>query len=266
MVVFKKVNASDLFVSEPNPRWFGNPGNEKKSSWTNENWLKSRFHFSFAEWRSGRPCYGCLRVVNDDLVQPARGFGRHGHSNMEIVTYVLNGELTHRDSMGTEETLGRGSIQFMTAGTGVQHEEHNLNKSKPLRFIQTWILPRKVNLTPVYGSMDAAKEPNLESKRINTWLHLVGDVENTDSKPKIKVNQDINLYVSEIEESKSLSIEISKGRQAYLVCVEGSVSLNENTTLEKHEACEIRADGELKIVGKSTKERAHVMLFEMQRA
>ena len=81
-----------------------------------------------------------LRVLNDDLVQPARGFGTHPHRDMEICTYVVEGSLSHQDSMGTEETLGRGSIQFMTAGTGVRHSEHNLATDKPLRFIQMWIV------------------------------------------------------------------------------------------------------------------------------
>lgn len=97
--------------------WFGNPGNEKSPKWTNENWLKSRFHFSFAEYNNPKNAnFGVLRVMNDDLVQPSRGFGAHGHREMEICTYVVHGELTHKDSMGTSESLGKGSIQFMTAG------------------------------------------------------------------------------------------------------------------------------------------------------
>lgn len=111
------VEGDTLFVSEPNPAWFGNPKNLKQHAhWTNSNWLKSRFHFSFAEYHDqNRSRFGVLRVMNDDLVQPDRGFGTHPHANMEICTYVVSGELTHQDSMGTEETLQRGAIQFMTA-------------------------------------------------------------------------------------------------------------------------------------------------------
>ena len=139
----KKISVADLFVSEPDPLWFGNVPNEPDHPcWTNKNWLKSRFHFSFAEWHGGRNRFGCLRVVNDDLVQPSRGFGTHGHQDMEIITYILHGGLTHKDSMGSEETLGRGSVQFMTAGTGVMHSEYNLDPEQDLRFIQSWILPR----------------------------------------------------------------------------------------------------------------------------
>merc|ERR1719310_477724 len=137
-----KVPHESLFVSEPNPRWFGNGGNTpNKPGWTNENWLKSRFHFNFAEYSHGPDSFGVLRVMNDDLVQPDRGFGMHPHRDMEILTYIVDGFLTHKDSMGTEETIGRGSIQFMTAGTGIRHSEHNLQTSTPLRFVQMWITP-----------------------------------------------------------------------------------------------------------------------------
>jgi len=90
-------------------------------------------------------------------VQPARGFGTHPHREMEIVTYVVEGELTHQDSMSTKESLGRGSIQFMTAGTGVSHSEHNLDPTKPLRFIQMWLVPRERGLNPNYGRSAAVR-------------------------------------------------------------------------------------------------------------
>lgn len=109
--------------------------------WDAPNWLTSRFHFSFAEWSEGKPSFGVLRVLNDDRVQPSRGFGTHGHANMEIITYIVEGELTHQDSMGTAETLGRGAVQFMTAGHGVRHSEHNHSPDKPLRFIQVSSCP-----------------------------------------------------------------------------------------------------------------------------
>ena len=138
-----------LYVSEPDPRWFGNKQNPKNDpSWTNDNWLKSRFHFSLAEYNNYRNAdFGVMHVMNDDLVQPHRGFGTHPHSNMEIITYVVQGQLTHQDSMGTKETLGRGSIQFMTAGTGVRNSEFN-HGDTPLRFIQTWITPTERSLSP----------------------------------------------------------------------------------------------------------------------
>ena len=264
---FKKVSAGDLFVSEPNPSWFGNKANEALSTWTNVNWLKSRFHFSFAEWSAGRGQFGCLRVVNDDLVQPARGFGKHGHGDMEIVTYILQGDLTHKDSMGTSETLSRGSVQFMTAGTGVEHEEHNMNKNMPLRFIQTWILPRRRGLKPNYGSFDAKSIPNLNELRQNKWFHMVGDQGCTNS--KIQINQDCNLYVTEVDAGVNLSFTLNNGRQGYLVCVEGTCIVD-GKMLVRHEACELTIASEatatavvIQVQGQAGDEKTHCMLFEM---
>jgi redox-sensitive bicupin YhaK (pirin superfamily) len=112
-----QVLLNEYVLLEPNPAWFGNPGNENNNpEWTNSNWLKSRFHFSFAEYSNPRNTgFGVLRVMNDDLVQPNRGFGAHPHRDVEICTYVVEGELTHQDSIGTKETLGRGAIQFMVS-------------------------------------------------------------------------------------------------------------------------------------------------------
>eukprot|EP01125_Pyxidicula_operculata_P011173 TRINITY_DN3649_c0_g1_i2.p1 TRINITY_DN3649_c0_g1~~TRINITY_DN3649_c0_g1_i2.p1 ORF type:complete len:231 (-),score=35.89 TRINITY_DN3649_c0_g1_i2:63-686(-) len=196
--LFRKVASKSLFVSEPNPRYFGNPANPSNNpDWTNNNWLKSRFHFSFAEYSNdANSNFGVLRVMNDDLVQPSRGFGTHPHRNMEIVTYIVEGELTHKDSMGTDETLSRGSVQFMTAGTGVSHSEHNLNPKDPLRFIQMWIQPRKSGIEPNYGSLNVKAED--KHKRHNKWYHIVTDVLNQADVP-IKINQDANIYVTELD-------------------------------------------------------------------
>ena len=155
-----------LGKSEPPPEWFGNNDNPTSNKyWTNKNWLKSRFHFSFAEYNNHlNQNFGVLRVMNDDLVQPSRGFGSHPHRNAEICTYVVEGELTHKDSMGTKETITRGAIQFMTAGSGIVHSEHNLHEEKPLRFIQMWITPKRDNLKPNYGSFSGDL-----THRLNKW-------------------------------------------------------------------------------------------------
>ena len=205
--MFKYIPNKRLFVSEPNPAMFGNAGNLATSKyWTNKNWLKSRFHFSFAEYYSpDNTNFGTLRVMNDDLVQPDRGFGTHPHNNMEICTYIVDGNLTHQDSMGTAETLSRGAIQFMTAGTGIRHSEHNLNKTEPLRFIQMWIQPRERNLTPNYGSGIGTFEG-----RHNKFAHLVSDVQNPVSETPVKINQDVNIFVSEFDAGKDVEFNLKK--------------------------------------------------------
>jgi len=213
--------------------------------------------------------FGVLHVMNDDLVQPNRGFGAHPHSNMEIITYVVNGELTHQDTMGTKESLGRGSIQFMTAGSGVMHSEFNLSPDKPLRFIQSWVLPRRSNLPPNYGSM-CGKE--VEESRQNQGAHLVSDTQNIDVTTPVKVNQDINVYVTELEENAKVPLLLREGRQAYLLCVEGSVSLQKQEAesesdilehLDQHDALEVQGETTLEL--KARGQKAHLLLFEMQR-
>jgi len=267
----KIVPSSKLFVSEPDPSWFGNPGNPMSApSWTNSNWLKSRFHFSFAEYRSHHnQAFGVLRVMNDDLVQPNRGFGTHPHRDMEIITYIVEGELTHKDSMGTEETLSRGSIQFMTAGTGVRHSEHNLNKEKPLRFIQTWIKPGSYGLPPNYGSCSGDA---LERK--GKLQHLVSNVMDPSTSTPVEINQDCDAFATELAMGESVELDVPEGRMAYLLCVEGGVKLNDDTTLKRHDAAEITtaggSGGPVKLEATETEkvedgsEVAHVLVFTMK--
>jgi len=259
---FKKVADKDLFVSEPNPSWFGNPQNVANANWTNVNWLKSRFHFSFAEYNNpANSNFGVLRVMNDDLVQPSRGFGAHPHREMEICTYVVEGHLTHKDSMGTQETLGPGSVQFMTAGTGVQHSEYNLSPDAPLRFIQMWIAPSARGLDPNYGSACGTKV-----NRKNLWAHLVSDVKSQAATP-VKINQDANIFVSELQEGASLEMSIGEGRQAYLLCIDGGILVKSNGaavgSLVKHDASEIVGGMNLDICAQEGK-GAHLLYVEMK--
>lgn len=260
-----KIDATTLFVSEPDPRMFGNAVNERaNAAWTNKNWLKSRFHFSFAEYHDPkRSNFGVMRVMNDDLVQPARGFGRHGHRDMEIVTYVVRGSLSHQDSMGTQETLGPGSIQFMTAGTGVEHSEHNLDPSQDLRFIQMWFTPRQRGLKPNYGSLVGG--PQVDLLRQSGWSHLVSDTAGAVETP-VKVNTDLNIYVSEMPQGESRTLEMAPDRQAYVLCVEGTAQLEsggETESLVMHDATAVRGEEVLTVTAGES--GAHVLVCEMQR-
>ncbi|CAE7807623.1 unnamed protein product [Symbiodinium sp. CCMP2456] len=247
-------------ASEPDPRWFGNPQNPPDTTaegWTNQNWLKSRFHFSFAEYHEGPSNFGVLRVMNDDLVQGERGFGEHPHRDMEIMTFIVDGELTHKDSKGNEETLGRGAIQFMTAGTGIYHSEHNLAK-KPLRFIQCWVVPRKRGLKPNYGS--SLGGPEAAADRRDKWAHMVSD-EMSSVATQIKIHQDCNVFCTELSPGKTSPVlNIAAGRQAYMLCVEGEIRC-EKQSLHRHDAAEVKGPLELELsAGPSG---ALVLLFEM---
>ena len=259
-----------LYVSEPPPHWFGNGKNEEAIPlWSNKNWLKSRFHFSFAEYRNPKNTqFGCLRVMNDDLVQGQRGFGTHPHRDVEIVTYIVDGVLTHADSTGTRESLGRGSVQFMTAGTGIQHSEHNLQDS-PLRFIQIWITPRSHGLTPTYGGFDGATA-DAQAARRNALSQLVGDRAAAEQHgAPVQIAQDCSLFVAELDAGRAVEFPLRKGRQAYLLCVEGTLSAGGGATdddaplrLARHDAAEWRGEGTLRLAAEEGAP-AHLLLIEM---
>ena len=241
------------FVSEPSPHMFGNSANPANDpQWSNGNWLKSLFHFSFAEWMNGPGRFGVLRVLNDDLVQPNRGFGTHGHSNMEIFTLIVRGQLTHQDSMGSAESLGRGSVQFMSAGTGVQHSEFNHSPSVPLRFLQLWIVPDKL-VQPRYGSYCGSSEEAIEA-RSNKWAHLASSTSSSIKTP-IKLQQDVNIHIAELHEAMTLDFSLGAGRQAYFVSVEGSTTVsdrsNDKIELEEQDAAQFKGPVALKLTSAS---------------
>lgn len=207
--------------------------------------------------------------MNDDFVQPSRGFGEHGHADMEIVTYVVEGSLTHKDSMGTEESLGPGSVQFMTAGRGIRHSEYNLSGENGLRFIQSWIVPRKRGLEPNYGSFDPSVNDGSCTVR-NGWRHLVSDVQNTTVTTPVEIEQDANLYVAELDRGKSLPFVLQQNRMAYILCVDGSVKVStgaEDVGLGRHDGCEITpsnaSDGAELEFSAGDEMAAHILMFEI---
>jgi len=213
-------------------------------------WLRSKFHFSFAEYHNPQNIdFGILRVLNDDLVDPSQGFPTHPHQDMEIISYVVEGELTHGDSMGHKSTLIRGQAQYMSAGTGVRHSEYNLG-SETLRFLQIWIYPDKKGYTPNYGEYRF----NWEDRQ-NQWLHLVSGI--TGEAP-IKIHQDANLYALELEAGQAISFSVETGRQAYLVQIEGASMINE-LELAARDALEIVAE-QVDITALTT---SHLLVIEM---
>ena len=213
-------------------------------------WLVSRFHFSFAEYRNmDNIQFGALRVMNDDLVQPHTGFGTHPHKDMEIISYVLNGELTHADSMGNKESLGRGSIQYLSAGTGITHSEMN-DGDDVVHLIQTWIIPHAKNLEPQYGS----KSFKVEERR-NQWLHLVGPI---DSNAHINIYQDASMYVCELDATQKIVFEVGSTRQLYVKLMEGSADIN-GTLFESGDAAEVIGE-DIIVTGIN---KAHILLVEM---
>ena len=217
---------------------------------SNLGWLESRFHFSFAEYRNPKNInFGVLRVLNDDIIHPVSGFDMHPHSNMEIISYIVDGEITHKDSMGNSETLKRGEVQYLSAGDGIYHSEHNLHKSDDLRLLQIWIIPPKAGLPRLYGSHKYKFE-----QRDNKLLNIVSS-QNGNS--NIKIYQDINIFVSEFD--KPFEYKIQNDRQVYFVQIEGTSEVN-GTILEYGDAMEI-VDEEKLTINPQTK--SHILFIEM---
>lgn len=219
---------------------------------SNLGWLRSIFHFSFAEYYNPQNIdFGVLRVINDDLIEGGTGFDTHPHRDMEIISYVVDGELTHGDDMGNKNTISRGHLQYMSAGTGVWHSEHNLGKGTA-RFLQIWIYPDKKGCRPNYGDYRFDWEG-----RKNKWLHMVSG---RDGDAPIKINQDANFYTLELEAGGEIDFPVGDGRQAYLVQIEGSSHIN-GECLEARDAMEI-VEEYIKIKSDST---SHILVIEMKK-
>jgi len=272
------IPASSLYVSMPDPSMFGNPANPRPvpSSWTSPNWLRSLFHFSFAEhYDPAKSSYGVLRVLNDDTVQGDRGFGKHPHRDMEILTYVVDGGLSHADSAGNKETLPRGSIQYMSAGRGIVHSEANGATDAPLRFLQLWITPRVRGLAPNYGSRRVAA-----AERADRWVHLAADADVAECAPGVgiaprcdgsdlaaRLHQDANIYAAELSPGFALPLTVHPDRQVYLVQVEGGLTVagaTKEVRLAAHDAATLQQPGMFTVTAGGGK--AHLLAVEMARA
>ncbi len=217
---------------------------------SNLDWLESRFHFSFAEYRNPNNInFGVLRVLNDDIIHPMSGFDTHPHSNMEIISYIVDGEITHKDSMGNNETLKRGEVQYLSAGDGIYHSEHNMHKSDDLRLLQIWIIPPKTGLPRLYGSHRYKFE-----ERGNKLLNIVSS---QDGNSDIKIYQDIKIFVSEFD--KPFEYKIHKDRQIYFVQIEGTSEIN-GTILKDGDAMEIVDIENLNV---NPIEKSHILFIEL---
>lgn len=185
-------------------------------------WLNAQHSFSFANYYDpARIQFGALRVLNDDIIAPGMGFGKHPHDNMEIITIILDGALEHKDSMGHAQAIYPNEVQVMSAGSGVFHSEYNHSKDEEVNVLQTWIFPNKENVAPRY---DQAYFD--EKERVNKWQTLVSPITNED--PGMKIHQDAWISRTTLEAGKSLDYNFHKpGNGAYVFVITGSVVCNE---------------------------------------
>jgi hypothetical protein len=213
-------------------------------------WLKSFHTFSFADYHDPRHMgFRGLRVMNEDWVQPGQGFGMHPHRDMEIVTYVLEGSLEHKDSMGNGEVLSAGEFQYMSAGTGIRHSEFNPSESEVVHLYQIWIFPSEKGLEPAY----AQKKFSAESKR-GRW-QTVASQDGTDG--SLTIRQDAKVFLSILEPGQPLRYDLLPHRAAWLQVMTGSVQLN-GVTLETGDGAAMSDESTLEVSGSG-----EVMLFDL---
>ncbi len=186
---------------------------------TKIDWLDSWHTFSFGQYYDPRFMgFGSLRVINDDTVAPGQEFGTHPHDNMEIISIVLSGELEHKDSMGNGTKIKPGEIQKMTAGSGITHSEFNPSKTKPVHFLQIWIMPNVQDLKPSY------EQKAYDPKILTNQLKLIVSPDGRDE--SIIISQDAEIYQTLLEQDRTTSFDITDKRMCWIQVAEGSVMVN----------------------------------------
>lgn len=181
-------------------------------------WLESYHSFSFADYIDrAHVNFSVLRVMNEDIVAPGTGFGMHPHKDMEIITYMLSGELRHRDSMGNTSVISAGDVQRMTAGTGVMHSEMNASDTQAVHLLQIWMYPNQKGLLPSYEEQHFSSE-----QKLNQWC-LIASPQDSRS---LKIHQDVNLYATILTQGNQATLHVEQDRFAYLHVVSGEIMLN----------------------------------------
>jgi redox-sensitive bicupin YhaK (pirin superfamily) len=218
----------------------------------NHGWLDSRFSFSFADYYDPRFMgFRSLRVINEDHIEPAQGFPTHGHRDMEIITYVIDGELSHRDSMGNGETIRPHEVQRMTAGTGVLHSEYS-SPTDRTHLLQIWILPEKQNLQPGYEQKVFAPEEK-QGK-----LRLVASKGGDDG--SVHINQDVRLYASILSGGEVVTHAPAESRHAWVQLISGLLEVN-GETLQPGDGAAVSEETELRL--KAGDDRTEFLLFDL---
>ena len=220
---------------------------------TNWGWLDSWHTFAFGDYADPEHMgFRALRVLNDDRVQPGKGFGTHGHRDMEILSYVLEGALEHKDSSGGGGVIQPGEIQFMRAGSGVMHSEYNHSKTEPVHFLQVWILPDKQGLAPKYGQQAFDRE---RAKRSFVLLASRDGREGS-----LQVAQDVAVWMTQFSDGESRELSLAPGRHAWVHVARGSASLN-GTSLGEGDGAGVSGEETLRFL---SGDAAEVLVFDLK--
>jgi len=217
-------------------------------------WLTTYWHFSFDHYHDpSNMGFGPLRVFNDDVVAPAGGFPMHGHREMEIVTYIIQGELEHKDNMGNIGRIGPGEIQRMTAGTGVLHSEYNPSKTEPVHLIQLWITPSFSGLKPSWEQKKFS-QPDRTGKLLPIAVPAEsnGSPKSDSATGPVQIHQNAKIYTSLLPPGQSAKHELAKGRRAYIFVIGGELNLN-GETLAAGDQARVTKDAELQLSAPATK-------------
>jgi len=215
-------------------------------------WLNTYHSFSFGDYYDpSHMGFRSLRVINEDVVQRGRGFPRHGHRDMEIFTYILQGALQHRDSMGNGSIIRPGDVQRMSAGTGVTHSESNASPDEPVHLLQIWILPAEEGITPGYEEKRFPEDEKLNKLR----LIISPDA----AEGSVTIHQDARVYASVLEAGQQVSHALESGRHAWLQVAAGSVRLND-TQLNQGDGAAVSEEKDITIVAG---EPAEILLFDL---
>ena len=215
-------------------------------------WLHSQHSFSFAEYYDEKYMgFGSLRVINEDQIKPGTGFGMHGHQDMEILSYVLKGELEHKDDMGNGSIIKPGEIQRMTAGTGIRHSERNPSGTRPNHFFQIWIKPNKYGISPSY-EQNKIPEISREGR-----LHLIGSPDGRGD--SVTIHQDVELYCSTLSPGDTVVHHIATGRSVWIQLASGKIEVNKIQISDGDGAAVAREPlVEIKTIGES-----ELLLFDL---
>ncbi|PCJ52407.1 MAG: quercetin 2,3-dioxygenase [Planctomycetota bacterium] len=224
----------------------------KDRGYADHNWLIAKHSFSFANYHDPDFMgFRSLRVINEDRIQASKGFGTHPHENMEIITYIISGQLSHKDSMGNGDTIHKGEIQTMSAGTGIQHSEFNDSLTDEVHLIQIWLEPNKNNISPSYN------QQNYSNKLVNNELLLLASPDQ--QRGSLKINQDVYLYTGKLDAQKSIQYTLEENRFGWLQLINGELLINDHK-MEAGDGCQISEENVLVI---SANQASEFIFFDL---
>jgi redox-sensitive bicupin YhaK (pirin superfamily) len=215
-------------------------------------WLRSHLSFSFGDYQDAKwQGFRSLRVLNDETIAPGKGFGPHSHRDMEILSFMVEGQLAHRDSLSGPHILGPGELQAMTAGDGIVHSEFNASDTEPAHLLQIWIEPRNEDLTPSYQQIGFTPDD------ARGRLHLLAAPEASDMTRTAVINQDARVYVADVTDGDQLTHPLGAGRHAWIQVVRGTIDLN-GQALERGDGAGVSDEAALTLAG-----HGEVLLFDL---